>query len=203
MATDTQSEKPLSLPRDFTWLTLTSFLGAFNDNIFRWLLIGYLIVNQPDVDTSTTMALVGAVFVVPFLIFSALAGCWADRLSKRNIIVAVKCFEIVVMLLGTGAFLLDNSVAVYAILFLMATQSAFFGPAKYGIVPELVGKEKISRANGFLEMATWIAIILGMTLGLYLSRLANKELDGHYEWAALTCIFISLLGIASSLPKRA
>jgi acyl-[acyl-carrier-protein]-phospholipid O-acyltransferase/long-chain-fatty-acid--[acyl-carrier-protein] ligase len=201
METNTQSEKPLGLQGAFFWLSLTSFFGAFNDNVFRWLIIGYLIVNQPDVPTSTTMALGGAVFVIPFLIFSALAGTWADRHSKRNIIVAVKCFEILVMLLGVGAFLLDNPTAVYGILFLMAMQSAFFGPAKYGIVPELVGKKNISRANGLLEMATWTAIILGMTSGLYLSRLAN-EFNGHYEWAALVCILVSLLGIATCLPIR-
>ena len=201
METADNSETSLRLPRAFTWLTLTSFLGAFNDNIIRWLLVGYLIVNQPNVPTSTIMALSGAIFVVPFLLFSALAGCLADRFSKRNIVVIVKCFEIVAMLLGVGAFIIDKPVAVYSILFLMATQSAFFGPTKYGIVPELVGKEKISKANGILEMATYLAIILGMTLGLYLSHLAN-EFDGHYDWAALVCVLVALLGVVVCLPIR-
>ena len=85
----------------------------------------------------------GAVFVIPFLLFSAASGIIADRISKKRIIVIVKAVEVAVMFLGTVAFFAGSELGLYSILFLMAAQSALFGPSKYGIVPELVRTDQL------------------------------------------------------------
>ncbi|MBG7617758.1 MAG: MFS transporter, partial [Chloroflexi bacterium] len=128
------------LPGSFLFFNATQFFGALNDNLFRFLIILYLITALKDVTSSSIIiAVAGAVFVLPFLVFNALAGIIADRLSKQKIIVTLKVTELLVMLAGLFAFYVGNPVLLYAIFFLMAAQSAFFGPCKYGIVPELVG----------------------------------------------------------------
>ena len=124
------SEEKLSA--SFKWLNVTQFLGALNDNIFRLLLIFFLIGTYGTDKASNVSALAGAVFVIPFLLFTAFAGKLADRLSKRNIVIAVKAAEVVVMCAGCAAFVLGSPIVVCAVLFLMCTQSAFFGPSKYG-----------------------------------------------------------------------
>ena len=183
--------------QNFLWHAVTSLLGAFNDNVFRWLIVGFLIARQGAESATTVMATGGLVFVVPFLLFSAFAGCLADRISKRTIIVFTKLMEIAVMLLGVLAFLSDSPVCVYGVLFLMATQSAFFGPSKYGIIPELVGRERLSRANGLMEMLTYMAIIVGTVLGLWLSKVS---ITGHqYAMVTIVCVLTAGLGTIASL----
>ncbi len=193
------------------WMSATAFLGAFNDNIFRWILIGFLIGNLDASGSSMSSSMVTSlgtvIFVLPFLIFSAFAGNLADRISKRNILVTVKCTEILVMSIACLAFLSGNEIFLYAMLFFMAMQSAFFGPSKYGIVPELVDKEAISKANGFLEMVTNLAIIAGTTLGLKLSDFAKQmslnnpedPLSQHYAITTLFCVATAVVGVIISL----
>ena len=147
-------DKKTKLGASFKWLNATQFLGAFNDNIFKLLVILLLIELQSDSHAVNVTALAGAVFVVPFLLFSALAGKLADSISKRNIIVSAKVAEILLMVIGCIAFMFESTIGIYGVLFLMATQSAFFAPSKYGIVPELVKDTQLSRANGILEALT-------------------------------------------------
>ena len=91
--------------RSFGWLNATQFLGALNDNIFKLLIIAFIIGIRGMESASNVTALAGVVFVVPFLLFSAYAGKLADRFSKRNIIVVVKCAEVLVMTLGFAGFI--------------------------------------------------------------------------------------------------
>jgi acyl-[acyl-carrier-protein]-phospholipid O-acyltransferase/long-chain-fatty-acid--[acyl-carrier-protein] ligase len=138
----------------FKWLNVTQFLGALNDNIFKLLAVFFLIRLAGTHSSSLIVSLIGAVFVVPFLLFMPAAGVLADRFSKRNIIVLCKCLELLVMLGGVVAFLLGQPWMIYTIIFLMATHSALFGPSKYGIIPELVSSDNLSRANSFIMAAT-------------------------------------------------
>jgi acyl-[acyl-carrier-protein]-phospholipid O-acyltransferase/long-chain-fatty-acid--[acyl-carrier-protein] ligase len=147
----------------FLW---TQFLGAFNDNLFRIvvaLLAGNLAVSASG--SSGYLSLVGAVFILPFFFFSGYAGHLADVFSKRDVLVVTKAFEILIMGLAFLSFLSQRIELMLGVLFLMALQSTFFSPAKYGILPEMLPDKDLSRANGLLEMSTFLAIILGTWLG--------------------------------------
>ena len=186
------------LGASFGWLNATQFLGALNDNIFRLLVVLFLIKLQGLSQSSSVMAFALAVFVIPFLLFSALAGKLADSFSKRDIIVSVKVTEVVVMSAGCAAFMLESSAGLHVVLFMMATQSAFFAPCKYGIVPELVKEQQLSRANGLLVALTYLAIIMGIASPFVLDRI----LGGSFTVAASICIAIAVVGLIVSLPIR-
>lgn len=181
------------LPKSFIWLNLTQFFGALNDNLLKLLIIFFLIAVKGPEHATGVAALAGALFVIPFLLFSPLAGALADRLSKTRIIVALKVCELGIALLGVAAFSLSSEIGLYAALFLMATHSALFGPSKYGIVPELVDRRQLSRANSLLESLTYLAIILGSALAPLLVQLSSSD----YRSAALVCIGVSLAGLAA------
>lgn len=184
--------------RSFAWLNATQFLGALNDNVFKLLLVYFVIDLRGGDFADTAVAIGGGVFVLPFLLFSAAAGVLADRLSKRTVIVSAKFAELAAMLLGCAAFLFASEIGLYAVLFLMAAQSAFFGPSKYGIVPELVGRERLSQANGYLQAFTYLAIILGTALAPFLSRMTG----GNYTHAGVVCVALAGVGILAGLPIR-
>jgi len=140
----------------------TQFLGAFNDNIFK-MVVSFLAMEALGAVEGVT--LVGAVFIVPFLLFSGYAGHLADRYSKRNVLVWMKWLEVAAMALAVPALLTGHIGLLLAVLFMMATQSTFFSPAKYGILPELLPDHELSRANGLLEMSTFVAIVVGTSIG--------------------------------------
>ncbi|MBE0534305.1 MAG: MFS transporter [Phycisphaerae bacterium] len=181
----------LQLGNSFAWFNATQFFGALNDNVFKLLSIFFLIglFGEKSATFSTTVA--AAIFVVPFLLFTPYAGTLADRFSKRDIIVITKVAEVGVMLLGCLAFALESPFGVCAVLFLMCTQSAFFGPSKYGIVPELVHDEQLSRANSFLQALTYMAIVIG-TAGAPALTLLTRE---HYTLAGLGCVVVAIVGL--------
>jgi len=179
----------------FGWLNVTQFLGALNDNIFKLFLIYFLIVTHGKEAAGTAVATGHTIFVIPFLLFSAFAGVMADRVSKRNIIVWTKIAEIAVMALAIISFMLNAEFGLYAALFLMSTQSAFFGPSKYGIMPELVKREELSKSNALLQAFTFLAVILGTVLAPFLSR-ATEE---NYTVATLACLAIAIVGTFTSM----
>ena len=145
--------------RSFLW---TQFLGAFNDNVFK-MIVTLFAVDATGLQRGA--AIVGAVFVAPFLLFSGYAGHFADRYGKRSVLIVTKSLEIVAMALALAAFLAGRLDMLLIVLFLMAAHSTFFSPAKYGIVPEIFPDEELSRANGLLEMTTFAAIVLGTAVG--------------------------------------
>jgi acyl-[acyl-carrier-protein]-phospholipid O-acyltransferase / long-chain-fatty-acid--[acyl-carrier-protein] ligase len=178
----------------FTYLNVTQFLGALNDNIYK-LLIVYFFIQLEGIEYShEILAITGAIFVIPFLLFSAVSGTLADRFSKRDIIVLTKIFELVIMGIGVWAFAFQSKWGSYAILFLLATQSALFGPSKYGIVPELVSSEKISKANGMMTSFTFLAIILGTFLSSFLIQITGR----NFIISSIFCTFIALVGLVTS-----
>lgn len=178
----------------FSYFNLTQFLGALNDNIYKLLIVFFLIKVEGIEKSETILALSGAIFVLPFLLFSAYTGFLADKLSKRNIIVMCKVMEVVIMALGVAAFAYKSIFWAYVILFLMATQSAIFGPSKYGIVPELVASEKISKANGLLSSFTYFAVILGTFLASFVTDITQR----NFILGGLFCTTISVVGMLAS-----
>ena len=160
--------------QSFLW---TQFLGAFNDNVCKIVVTfltielfqsappAWLKVSDP---TSAGAAIVGAVFILPFLLFSGYAGHIADVYSKRRVLIWMKWLEVLAMAAMVPALMLAARGVLWpmlAVLFLMAIQATFFSPAKYGVVPEALPAEDLSRANGLLEMSTFVAIVLGTILG--------------------------------------
>jgi len=183
------------LTRSFKFFNIAQFLGALNDNIFKLLIVFLLIDVEGPERTSVILATAGAVFVIPFLLFSQLSGVLADRKSKRNVIVAMKLLEFFVMTLGVLFFWLRSAPGSYFVLFMMATQSAIFSPSKFGIVPEIVPKEKISKANGILTMFTYLAIILGTFLAAFLTDVSGR----NFVFTSSICTLIALAGFIASL----
>jgi len=187
MTTD-NSEK---LHPAFKWFNATQFMGAMNDNILKLLIIYSLIGSHGTEKAGAITAAVGASFVLPFLIFSAPAGCLADRFQKSRVIVAVKAMEVLVTALAIVAFACGWNNSLYVIIFLMAAHSAFFAPAKYGVIPELSRPGQLSRANGLVESFTFLAIIIGTTLASILPQLTSYR----YWLASTACLLIAVLGL--------
>lgn len=183
------------LPAGLNALNATQFLGAMNDNILKLLIVYFLIQHQGTDRAGLINAMTGAAFVVPFLLFSAPAGCLADRYSKTRVSVLVKVVEVLVTGLAVLAFALKLEQGLYWLLFLMASHSAFFAPAKYGIIPELAPREELSRANGLIESFTFLAIIFGTTLASLLAQLVGER----FWLAAVGCLLIAATGLVSAL----
>ena len=148
--------------QSFLW---TQFLGAFNDSVSK-MVVTFMLYRHMDSKAAASLA--GAVFILPFLPFSGYAGYLADVISKRKVLIACKFLEIAIMLALIPALMLSPQ-GIYwpmlAILFMMAVHSTFFSPAKYGLVPEALPASELSRANGLLEMSTFVAIVLGTQVG--------------------------------------
>ncbi len=160
--------------RAFLW---TQFLGAFNDNVCRLVISMVALAAAGATGTAGgDLPRVTAVFAVPFLLFSGYAGQLADIYSKRTVLVVTTALEVIAMGAGILAFMAGRLDWMLVVVFLIATQSAFFGPAKYGIVPELMPDRALSRANGLLEMSTFAAIVLGSAVGTALYAFWNEQL---------------------------
>ena len=148
--------------RGFAALIATQFFGAANDNILKGVLI-FMLANGlwQGALGAGGQGWASALFTLPFIFLSGYAGRFADRHSKRSVTVLVKCIEIPIALIGMVGFWMQNLWITLGALIALACQSAFFGPAKYGMIPELVEKRDLSRANGAINMMTNIAVIVG------------------------------------------
>lgn len=173
----------------------TQFGGALNDNIFKYLIV-FLLIALKGVDASSEILFwVGIIYVLPFLLFSSGAGVLADRFSKQRLILILKFTEIVIIFLSFFAFTFKSEWACYTLMFLLSMQSALFGPSKYSIIPELVEKKLISRANGIITSSTYLAIIIGTFLGTWVTLITDK----NFTLAALVPFVIALAGFITSL----
>jgi MFS family permease len=196
---------PLARDTSFWGMAVTQFLGAFNDNLFKQMML--LLATPTAVqlaagDADDRQSLAMGVFAAAFLIFSGYAGYLSDRISKRPVIIASKVAEIVAMGLGMVGFLLYGYIGfngMLVVLFLMGVQSAFFGPSKYGILPETIRPRDLPRANGIFLMLTFLSIIFGMALAGGLLQLVGNE---HVWVASMVCVFIAIVGTLTSLAVR-
>jgi len=196
--------QPERLSTSFGWLNATQFLGALNDNIYKLLVTFFLIRTLGPEHSAVITGLSGIIFALPFILLIPAAGVLADRHSKSGITVVVKVAEIVVMAAAVLAFWLGWPIAGFAVLFLMAAQSAFFNPVKYGIIPELVPVHQLSRANGYLVAFTYLSIIFGTVLGPWITEvIVGKEVTDHspnlFATAGLVCVFLAIAGTWTAL----
>ena len=159
-------DNPASLrSTSFVALTVTQFLTATNDNIFRWLAVGigkdYFPENQ-----SFVLVLGIVCFALPYIFLSSIAGFFSDRFSKRDVIVWCKYAEIGIMLLGILAISTQMIWLLFLAVFFMGAQSALFSPGKLGAIPELLKEEKVPAANGLFGLTTIGAILRDVQVGI-------------------------------------
>ena len=188
------TETTQSLPKTFWWHNLTQFGGAMNDNIFKLLMVYALIAWSGPEASAGILAKVGLVFALPFLLIVPIAGNFADKFSKRSLIVKLKVTELTIMCFGVLALSLEIPFLLYVTMFLMSAQSAFFGPCKYGILPEIVGNERLSRANGSIQLFTFLAIISGTVVAPELSLMLKDQ----FGLAGSICILIAGIGFLTA-----
>ena len=177
------------------FLNISQCLGIINDNLFKFAMAYLLIDTLGSSKASTILSATGAIYVIPFLLFSSGAGILADRLSKQKLLVIMKILEITLMLLSILAFATKNVWGCYTLLFFLATHSATFGPSKYGIIPELVSEDAVSRANGLITSFTYLAIIIGTFLASFLTEITERR----YTLISIFCVLIAVGGFFSSL----
>lgn len=199
---------PLMQDRSFWGMTATQFLGAFNDNLFKQLML--LLATPTAVEIAAAQARgetvpdrqaeAMMVFAAAILCFTGFAGWLADKASKRTLIIGAKCAEIVVMTIGMVGFLLYGTfgfAGMLVVLFLMGVQTAFFGPPKYGILPETLHDRDLPTANGVFLMFTFVAIIFGVVL----AGVLGSNVDTVWRGSAV-CIAIAVIGALTSLSTR-
>ena len=182
--------------RSFVGLLVTQFLGAANDNILRWLVIGIgKELVSPD-EVGWILAMGSASFVLPYVILAAPAGYLADRFSKQRVIVTCKAAEILIMAFAVLAISLDSVNLMLVVVAAMGAQSALFGPSKLGSIPEMLHETKISSANGVLELVTVLAVTVGTVLGNVLAEV-SKGVTGVAMVGAVLIGF-AVVGLSAS-----
>ena len=165
--TDMATIMSLMNKRRFLPLFVTQFLNAFNDNFYKMamvMLVTYEIYSDPTQEASFN-AIAGALFILPFFLFSALAGQLADTIEKTKVIRMVKTAEIFIMLFGAAGIYLHNIPLMLVALFAMGVHSTFFGPIKYAILPQHLEKDEVLGGTGLVEAGTYLAILAGSIAG--------------------------------------
>ncbi len=181
----------------------TQFLGAFNDNIYRnafAILVTYFISKDNEA-IIVNFALVA--FILPFFLFGAIAGQLADKYEKAKLIRYIKVAEIIIMVMGSFALYMQSVGAMLVVLFALGSQSAFFGPIKYSILPQHVSKDEVLTANAYVEAGTFIAILLGTILGGSLANYMGVNIDYQYALMGSIVGFAILGWFASALIPHA
>jgi MFS family permease len=173
----------------FFW---TGFWGAFNDNCFKnalVILIAYRAASESESGLWVNVA--SALFILPFFIFSPIAGQIADRFEKSFLIRTIKQAEIAIMVLAAFGFYLDNHYYLIFVLFLMGMHSTFFGPIKYSLLPQALSKEELISGNAMIELGTFISILMGTILG---GLVISKAPD----WVGVCVIGVATIGYMHS-----
>jgi 1-acyl-sn-glycerol-3-phosphate acyltransferase len=151
--------------RRFLPFFITQSLGAFNDNLFKQsLILAILYKLSLEGDRSIWVNLCALLFILPFFLFSALAGQFGEKFAKDRLIRAIKLAEIAIMAIGATGFVTHHLELMLLALFAMGTHSALFGPVKYSILPQALREEELVGGNGLVEMGTFLAILAG-TIG--------------------------------------
>ncbi|MDR2779976.1 MAG: MFS transporter [Synergistaceae bacterium] len=163
-----QSQFGLFKSRNFTPLFLTMFLGAFNDNFFKSamvIIVTYRLADTAGVDARIIVTAAAGVFILPFVLFSAIAGQMADKYERSTLVRKVKIAEIAVMAGAVVGFYSGSITILMVVLFLMGAQSTMFGPLKYSILPQHLDTGELIGANALIETGTFLAILLGTIFG--------------------------------------
>jgi 1-acyl-sn-glycerol-3-phosphate acyltransferase len=188
--------------RRFAPFFLTQFFGAGNDNIFKFaftVLATYSAAEWGGLDSRSAGAVIGGLFILPFVLFSATSGQLADKYEKSRLMRFVKNFEIAVMLLVAAGFVWKIVALLFLGVFLMGLHSTLFGPVKYAYLPQHLDDRELTGGNGMVEMGTFVAILLGTMLGGELIAI-----PGHGPaYVAAISIAVAVLGrIAAGFIPR-
>ena len=184
--------------RRFLPFFLTQLLGAFNDNLYKNGLTIFIAFHTAKMTQETSNFLVNiaaGLFILPFFLFSPIAGQLADKYEKSFLIRRVKLLEILIMLFAAIAFYMQNSWLLIGILFLMGTQSALFGPVKYSLLPQSLRREELVGGNAMVEFGTFLAILLGLIASVFILEQGTTVLS-------LAVISVAIIGylISRSIP---
>ena len=181
---------------------ITQALGALNDNVFKnalMILISFKIVDQLPFDSDIAVNVAAILFILPFFIFSAIAGQLAEKFEKSASIRKIKVAEIIIMSMAVAGIYFENVYWLLFVLFLMGFQSAIFGPLKYGLLPQHLHTDELVGGNALVESGTFIAILLGTIIGG-----ALMTIEGDWSlYLSIALLTFAILGYFSSryIPK--
>lgn len=187
--------------RRFLPFFLTQLLGAFNDNLYKNGLTVFIAFQAASISKDASNSLVNiaaGLFILPFFLFSPIAGQLADKFEKSMLIRRIKLLEVFIMLLGGLALYLKSTELLIAILFFLGTQSSLFGPVKYSLLPQVLQPEELIGGNAMVEFGTFLAILLGLIAGVFIIGIGTSALG-------IAVIFVALLGywVSRSIPDLA
>ncbi len=187
--------------RRFLPFFLTQLLGAFNDNLYKnglTIFIAFQTANMTQSSSNNLVNIAAGLFILPFFLFSPIAGQLADKYEKSLLIQRVKQFEILVMLFAAIAFYLQSPELLIAVLFLMGTQSSLFGPVKYSLLPQALHSEELVGGNAMVEFGTFLAILLGLIASVFIVGLGTSMLS-------LAVVSVAIIGYwaSRSIPTLA
>lgn len=184
----------------------TQALGAFNDNVFRNALVilaTYHAASYSTLAPAQIANLAAGLFILPFVLFSGLAGQLADRYDKTRVMQAVKAAEIAIMALAGVGFATHHLPLLLAALFLMGAHSTFFAPAKYGLLPQVLDDRELVGGNALVEMGTFVAILLGTLAAGVLAARASSATDVGALVTALLGVAVAGLVVSLTMPRSA
>jgi 1-acyl-sn-glycerol-3-phosphate acyltransferase len=188
----------LLISRRFAPFFWTQFLGAFNDNVFKNFLILILAFQVAKADSgmssNTLINIAAGLFILPFFLFSALAGQMADKYEKSQLITYTKALEVFIMMAASGAFFFQSHATLLILLFFLGLQATLFGPVKYSIIPQHLTQGELVGGNAMVEMGTFVAILIGTITGGLL-----VQLPGHVYWLSGGVCLIAVAGFLTSL----
>ncbi|PZP38491.1 MAG: acyl-[ACP]--phospholipid O-acyltransferase, partial [Pseudomonas fluorescens] len=182
--------------RNFLPLFLAQVLGVFNDNVFKsamTMLVTYRLATESGLNAGVMVSLGGGIFMLPYVLFSGLAGQLADKYEKTVQIQWIKLAELLMMSVGLFVLLDGHIWGLFILLFLMGTHSTFFSPIKYGILPQALPKSQLVAANGLFEATTFLGILLGTMYG----GVMVLRGDGPYI-IGFTCMGLALFGLLAA-----
>ncbi|MCY9875685.1 MFS transporter [Vibrio natriegens] len=185
------------LSKRFFPFFVTQCLGALNDNVYKnvlLLMVTYSLIDSIPVSVNLFVNLAAGLFILPFFLFSAHAGAVADSMDKAKLIRRLKLIEVLIMACAATAIMTENALLMLVLLFLTGTQSAYFGPVKYALLPQALKASELVKGNAWVEMGTFLSILVGtLTAGLLLA-MPNGTLI-----ASCLVLFLSILGFISSV----
>ena len=189
----------LLFTRRFRPFFFTQLLGAFNDNLYKnglTIFIAFQAANISQQDSNALVNIAAGLFILPFFLFSSIAGQLADKHEKSMLIRRIKLLEIAIMLLGAWAFIIKSPELLVAILFLMGTQSALFGPVKYSLLPQALETDELVGGNAMIEFGTFLAILLGLIVSVFVIDIGTTAM-------AITVVLVACVGywVSRGIPS--
>lgn len=191
------SQFRLLLERRFGPFFLVQLSGAFNDNVYKnalVILVAYNAAAYSRINPAVLANVAAGLFILPFLLFSANAGQFADKFEKSTLIRIIKAVEIIIMVVAGAGLLMKNLPLLLGALFLLGAQSAFFGPVKYALLPQALSPRELVGGNGLVESGTFVAILAGTLVAGVLTTFPNGTL-----LVTALILIVSIVGFCSSL----